>query len=229
MSLPLLLWLVGAGEWAPCPPDETTSCAPDAPVSRVDLACCPVADRTLVPVGVSHPPTRRMGSLLVLRAEVTRGQYLAVVGSGPRLWAIHPEPVAGVDREALPATHLTWYEAALFANALSLAQGLEPAYEIDGEDVRVLRARSGWRLPTLAEWDRAAADHGLCDLAPSAWEWVEERERPDEWDPYTDAFIRGCESYADEGLRERPYGVRANTRLQSLGFRLVRQAGRSSP
>jgi formylglycine-generating enzyme required for sulfatase activity len=48
---------------------------------------------------------------------------------------------------------MSWLEAISFCNALSLRDGLVPAYRIVGGDVTWDRDASGWRLPTEREWE----------------------------------------------------------------------------
>ena len=53
----------------------------------------------------------------------------------------------------LPAEQVTWPEAAMFCNARSRAEGLEPCYNEDTAECNF--AASGYRLPTEAEWEYA--------------------------------------------------------------------------
>lgn len=82
-------------------------------------------------------------SLVCRTLEVTQAEWSAR-GLGT------PSHFSGAD---LPVETVTWLEAAAWCNAQSLADGLTPAYAINGNQVAWDRGADGWRLPTEAEWE----------------------------------------------------------------------------
>jgi formylglycine-generating enzyme required for sulfatase activity len=67
-------------------------------------------------------------------------------GSGCATW--EGVPLIGDD---LPMVCIDWTDAIRLANALSVRDGLDPAYSL-GPEVTWDETRDGWRLPTTAEW-----------------------------------------------------------------------------
>lgn len=83
------------------------------------------------------------------RTEVTQEQY-------GRLVLGNPSHFKGPDR---PVEQVSWADAALYCNARSRSEGLQPCY--DEETAECDFQASGYRLPTEAEWEyacRAGAD-----------------------------------------------------------------------
>ncbi len=146
------------------------ACAPPETFERhaCDFGCnagsCRSADSVLIEPGTflalgTRPATLR-GGFLMMAAEVTRADHARWGGEVPE----DPD----CDAELCPRRGLSWYDAALIANARSVHEGLEPCYDVrqanpddqttwsvsvSGEDG--LYACRGYRMPTDAEWEFA--------------------------------------------------------------------------
>jgi len=115
---------------------------------------------------ISSTRAIQISSYSMSATEITQGQYRMVMGSNP---------AKGFgEGERHPVYNVSWYDALVFCNRLSIIEGLTPCYSIKGstkpqawgptpmasnsvwDEVILDMSANGYRLPTETEWEYAA-------------------------------------------------------------------------
>ncbi|MCB9295780.1 MAG: SUMF1/EgtB/PvdO family nonheme iron enzyme [Lewinellaceae bacterium] len=102
-----------------------------------------------------HPV--RLSAFELGKTEVTYWQF-AIYAENKGLSITTFAPDWGVSGDH-PVVNVTWYDAARYANWLSIREGLDTAYIFEGDNFqRIDSLANGYRLPTEAQWEYAAGN-----------------------------------------------------------------------
>ena len=111
---------------------------------RVEGGTFQMGDAVYTNDGPVHSVT--VSSFSVGRYEVTQKQWRELMGTEP----------SHFKGDELPVENVSFFDALLYCNRLSIKNGMDHCYTIDGRNVSCDFSKNGFRLPTEAEWEFAA-------------------------------------------------------------------------
>jgi formylglycine-generating enzyme required for sulfatase activity len=145
------------------PPNATGTLAAGAPLTLSGTYVADIgydAEFVLIPAGTftMGSPAGELGRWTdetQHEVTLTHGLYISKYEVTEQWWDEVMGTAASLSHS--PRNPVSWNDAVLFCNALSVVEGLTPAYTINAGDGNVTwnQAADGYRLPTEAEWEYA--------------------------------------------------------------------------
>lgn len=111
-------------------------------------------DSTLTEFKPKHPV--QVTAFYMSATEITTIQYKQFCNATGRTYPDDPAPNYFDNYPEYPVVHVAWQDAAAYCNWWSEANDLEACYNLDTGACDT--SKTGYRLPTEAEWERAARD-----------------------------------------------------------------------
>jgi formylglycine-generating enzyme required for sulfatase activity len=155
-------------------------------------------------MGASRREPGRRANETLREAELVRPFYIGVRevtnAQFRRFKADHSSGRFGASDlggEAHPVVQVTWEQAAEYCNWLSTQERLPPAYVMkDGKPAAAVPLNTGYRLPTEAEWSRAARYPGA---GPLKFPWGPAMPAPNKAGNFADESARASVAVVLQG------------------------------
>ena len=125
--------------------------------------------------------TATLSTFKMSKYEITQDQYQEVMGNNPSYFNGEEGEIQG----KRPVEQVNWYDTIIFCNKLSIKEGFNPAYSIEGKtdpvqwgdvptssshknyvkwsEVIIVEGSNGYRLPTDAQWEYACRAGSITD------------------------------------------------------------------
>ena len=156
-----------------------------------ELVVVPAGEFTM---GSSRREEGRRSNEVLHQVRLTRAFYLGTTEvTNAQFRRFRPEHDSGsafeqtLDDDDQPVVNISWDDAVEYLNWLSIEEGLQPVYESGPDGWTAQFERSGYRLPTEAEWEWAARySH---EAMPLVFPWsgaLEDVTPPDRHGNYAD-------------------------------------------
>ena len=122
--------------------------------------------------------TLKIPTLFVSDHEVTRGEFLDVMGKDPSTAKANDangNELTGNAALNNPVNYVSWYDAIAYCNKLSIKEGLTPCYKVEGVDFAALEYSSIPSSENNEKWDAATCDftaNGYRLSTEAEWEYL---------------------------------------------------------